>query len=190
MQGVKVLGKQRNLLYPLMLIAAITVIAFCIVGIATMLGWLPDARSTTEPTVESGGQAEPVRKPAQRISTGTARAPAPVACANCGVIESIRVVESKGEGSGAGAVAGGVVGGVLGNQVGHGGGRAVMTVVGAGAGAYAGHEIEKNVRRTTKYQIGVRMNDGSHRMFYQQTQPAFGIGQKVRATENGLAAAG
>ena len=48
MEGVKVLGKQRNLLYPLMLIAAITVIVFSIMGIATMLGWLPSAQSMAD----------------------------------------------------------------------------------------------------------------------------------------------
>jgi hypothetical protein len=33
------------------------------------------------------------------------------------------------------------------------------------------------------------MSDGSVRTFYQETQPALGVGQKVRVTENGLAAA-
>ncbi len=189
MQGVKVLEKQRNLLYPLMLIAAVTVIVFSIVGIATMLGWLPSARSMADPSsrteTAAGMESAPVR--ALPGKTAADRAPAP--CANCGVIESIHVVESKGEGSGVGAVTGGVVGGILGNQVGRGTGRTVMTVVGAGAGAYAGHEIEKNAKRSTQYQIGVRMSDGSLRTFYQHSQPALGVGQKVRVTENGVAAA-
>ena len=65
-----------------------------------------------------------------------------------------------------------------------------MTVVGAGAGAYAGNEIEKNAKRSTQYQIRVRMENGSYRTFYQKSQPALGIGQKVRVGEHGLAAAG
>ena len=191
MEGVKLLEKQRNLLYPLMVIAAVAVIVFSIVGIATMLGWLPSAQSMADPASRtdavSGMETAPVRAlPGSAAAVGT---PAPAQCASCGVIESIRVVESKGEGTGVGAVTGGVVGGILGNQVGRGSGRTVMTVVGAGAGAYAGHEIEKNVKRTTQYQIGVRMSDGGLRTFYQQSQPALGVGQKVEVTEKGLTAA-
>jgi outer membrane lipoprotein SlyB len=191
MEGVKVLEKQRNLLYPLMLIAAITVIVFSIVGIATMLGWLPSVQSMADPASRANAGSGLESAPVRALPAGAAadRAPAPAPCANCGVIESIHVVESKGEGSGVGAVTGGVVGGIVGNQVGRGSGRAVMTVVGAGAGAYAGHEIEKNVKRSTQYQIGVRMGDGTLRTFSQQTPPAFGAGQKVQVTESGLVAA-
>jgi outer membrane lipoprotein SlyB len=190
MEGVKLLAKQRNLLYPLMLIAAVTVIVFSIVGIATMLGWLPSARSMADPASRTDARSGMESAPARAVPGNVAaeRAPAPAECTNCGVIESIRAVEAKGEGSGVGAVTGGVVGGILGNQVGHGTGRTVMTVVGAGAGAYAGHEIEKNVKRSTQYQIGVRMSDGSLRTFYQQSQPVLGVGQKVRVTESGLVA--
>jgi outer membrane lipoprotein SlyB len=191
---VKVLDKRTNLLYPLMLIAAVTVIVFSVVGIATMMGWLPSAQSKNDPAprAEAVVRSEAALAPARPSAADAVNAPtsAAPACASCGVIESIRVVETKGEGSGVGAVTGGVVGGILGNQVGGGSGRTVMTVVGAGAGAYAGHEIEKNVKRSTQYQIRVRMQDGSYRTFYQQSQPALDLGQKVRVTERGLAAAG
>jgi outer membrane lipoprotein SlyB len=194
MQSARVFEKRTNLLYPLMLIAAVTVIVFSIVGIATMMGWLPSVQSNSEgtPRTEAVVGSEPAPAPVRRNAADAVNAPtsAAPACANCGVIESIRAVETKGEGSGLGAVTGGVVGGVLGNQVGGGRGRTVMTVVGAGAGAYAGNEIEKNVKRTTQYQIRVRMEDGSYRTFFQPSQPALGIGQKVRATERGLVAAG
>jgi hypothetical protein len=63
------------------------------------------------------------------------------ACKDCGTVTDVKTVKQKGEGSGLGAVAGGVVGGVLGHQVGSGRGNTAATVVGAGAGAYAGHEI-------------------------------------------------
>lgn len=194
MQSARLLEKRTNLLYPLMLIAAVTVIVFSLVGIATMLGWLPSAQSGSDRVSRSEAVVEGTRSPAAARPSATdvvarSRDAAP-ACGTCGVIESIRMVETKGEGSGVGAVAGGVVGGVLGNQVGRGTGRAVMTVVGAGAGAYAGNEIEKNAKRSTQYQIRVRMENGSYRTFYQKSQPALGIGQKVRVGEHGLAAAG
>lgn len=194
MQTAKALEKRTNLLYPLMLIAAVTVIVSSIVGTATLMGWLPRAQSSSNPALqsESTGATEISPSAAKPSAAEAASTPVPAApaCADCGVIESVRVVETKGEGSGLGAVTGGVVGGILGNQVGRGSGRAVMTVVGAGAGAYAGNEIEKNVKRSARYEIRVRMGDGSRRIFYQESQPALGPGQKVRVTEHGLAATG
>lgn len=43
-----------------------------------------------------------------------------------------------------GAVVGGLVGGLLGHQIGGGKGKTLATVGGAAAGAFAGHEIQKN----------------------------------------------
>src|SRR5574340_178560 len=74
--------------------------------------------------------------------TAAARA-APAVCRDCGVVEAVRPIEEKGEGTGLGAVAGGLVGGLLGNQIGRGNGRTVATVAGVAGGAYAGHQIEK-----------------------------------------------
>jgi outer membrane lipoprotein SlyB len=186
METVHTVEKRTGVLYPVMLIAAITVIVFSMVGIATMMGWMPSALSKNDPAVKTG------TVPAAKAGANRPRVVASAAanCSECGVIESIRAVEVKGEGSGIGAVAGGVVGGILGNQVGGGSGRTAMTVVGAGAGAYAGHEIEKNMNRSTSYQIRVRMNDGTYRTFYERSQPSFGVGQKVRVNEQGVTAAG
>src|SRR5439155_1330825 len=63
-------------------------------------------------------------------------APPSSVCATCGVVQSIRHVEKKGEGSGVGMIAGGVVGGLLGHQIGSGRGNTAATIAGAGAGAY------------------------------------------------------
>lgn len=71
MQTARVLEKRRNLLYPLMLIAAVTVIVFSIVGIATMMGWLPSAQSKNDPAprteavVRSEGAPAPARADAR-----------------------------------------------------------------------------------------------------------------------------
>lgn len=181
--------KRPGILYPVMVIAAIALIVFSVVGIATMMGWMPSAVSKIDPTEQpvtapaAPAQAAPGGRP--RLAANT-----PAACHDCGVIESIRAVEVKGEGSGAGAIGGAVVGGILGNQVGRGSGRTAATVVGAGAGAYAGHEIEKNVKKSVSYQVRVRMNDGTYRTFYESSQPALAIGQKVRVTGQGVIAAG
>ena len=182
------LRKRSGILYPVMLIAAIALIVFSAVGIATMMGWMPAALSGGDPVASSAPATAPVAKAA--VSRPRVTASAAAACHDCGVIESIRVVEVEGKGSGLGAIGGAVVGGILGNQVGRGNGRTAATVVGAGAGAYAGHEIEKNVNKTARYQVRVRMNDSTYRTFYENTQPGLVVGQKVRVTEQGVVAAG
>lgn len=79
MQGVKVLEKQRNLLYPLMLIAAVTVIVFSIVGIATMLGWLPSAQSMADKAARTDAAGVRKSAPPRPLpdSLAAERAPAP-----------------------------------------------------------------------------------------------------------------
>jgi len=79
----------------------------------------------------------------------------PAACHDCGVIESIRAVEVKGEGSGVGAIGGAVVGGVLGNQVGDGRGRQVARA----AGAIIGGAVGYNVSRDRKGNGGERIQE-------------------------------
>lgn len=101
-------------------------------------------------------------------------------CYDCGVIESVREVERAGDAGGLGAVAGGVAGGVLGNQVGAGRGRDVMTVVGAIGGAIAGHQIEKNVKKTKSYEIVVRFADGTTRTISQASAPSWRAGDSVK----------
>lgn len=154
--------KGSGFLYPLMLIAAIAVIVFSVVGIATMKGWMPRALSGADPAGRAAAAAP--AKPA--ASRPRATAGAGPACSDCGVIESIRAVEVRGEGSGIGAIGG------------------------AGAGAYAGHQIEKTMNRSVTYQIRVRMNDGTTRTIHEPAQPALVNGQKVRVTERGLVGAG
>ena len=105
------------------------------------------------------------------------------------MVDSVRAVEVKGEGSGLGVVAGGVLGGVLGNQIGGGNGRTAMTVVGAGAGAYAGNEVEKNMKKKVSYQIRVRMDDNSYRTFHS-AQPEVEVGQRVKVRDGRLVGAG
>jgi len=181
--------KRPGILYPLMLIAAITVIVFSVAGIATMMGWLPSVQSGSEPAARTG--AAPATAPAPKVTASRPRiASSAAACADCGVVESIQAVEVPGEGSALGAIGGAVVGGVLGNQVGRGRGRTAATVVGAGAGAYAGHEIEKNVKKSVSYQVRVRMNDGTVRTIQENAPPALAVGQKVRVTGQGVFASG
>lgn len=188
------------LLYPLLLVVGISVIIASLLGIAAMTGLLPQAQSQPVMNAAPIGRAvvdsemahqapkkTAVAKPAVQ-RRGDDKTPA-ARCEDCGVVESVHAVEAKGQGSGVGAVAGGVVGGILGNQVGGGNGRTAMTVVAAGAGAYAGNEIEKNMKRTISYEIRVRMDDQTVRTF-RSSQPEVGVGQRISVRDGRLVVAG
>jgi outer membrane lipoprotein SlyB len=108
---------------------------------------------------------------------------APAVCKTCGVVTSVKYVEQKGKGSGVGLVAGGVVGGVLGHQVGSGRGNTAATIIGAGAGAYAGNQVEKNAKKTSYWAVSVKLDDGSKRTINQDAQPAFHEGDRVKIVD-------
>src|SRR5213595_2740058 len=111
--------------------------------------------------------------------------PATEPCATCGVVDSVRYVEKKGQGSGAGLVAGGIVGGVLGHQIGSGRGNTAATILGAGAGAYAGNEVEKNAKKSSYWSVAIRMDNGSTRNFTYSNQPPVHEGERVRLIDGG-----
>jgi outer membrane lipoprotein SlyB len=193
-----------GMLYPLMVIAAVSVILLSVIGIATMTGHLPsafsqkmdavqqadpsDGKSSAAPTapVPSASNADTPAPPARQAIVGSTNRTAAAAhrqavvCGNCGVVESVTAEEIKGQGSGLGAITGGVVGAVLGHQIGSGRGRDVATVAGVVGGGVAGNEIEKNVKKSKRYLIRVHMEDGSTRVVTETVAPALSTGQRVR----------
>jgi outer membrane lipoprotein SlyB len=197
-------NNQRSI-HPVMVIAAVAVVLFCGVGSAAILGWLPTSNasgtvpgsapmpgqlaSTPEPQVAN--QAAPA--PAQALQDqNQGRAPEPVAkqapatCANCGVVESVRSIEHRPNGSGVGAAGGAILGGLLGNQVGSGHGRQIATVAGAVGGAVAGNQIEGNMKTTHTWDIVVRMDNGGKRTIHQSSQPSWRSGDSVRVVKGQL----
>lgn len=190
---------KNGMLYPLMILAAVSVIIFSVVGIATMTGQVPSAFSSSQRSAEAprgvqaaaGGEQQLVypAASAQERKTASAqgrRTTVVAECGNCGVVESIRQVEVKGQGAGLGMAVGGVAGGLLGNQVGHGGGRAVATIAGAAGGAYVGNEIEKTSRTQTAYRVTVRMEDGTYRTLTQNSQPGYAVGERVKVVDGAV----
>ena len=148
----------------------------------------------------------PVKHPAAPKAPAVARAnpssavedlPRPVAvapappprCNECGTIESINAVETAGEGTGIGAVAGAVLGGVLGHQVGEGNGKRLAKIGGAVLGGFAGNEAEKRIRKSTQWDVAVRMNDGSERHVTTSTLPTWHDGEAVRVVDGQILAA-
>ena len=101
-------------------------------------------------------------------------------CFECGMVESMREVEKKGDGTGLGAVAGGLTGLIVGKQLGNGRGQNVGAVLGAAGGAFAGHQIEKNTRSTKTYEVNVRMEDGGFRTVASAVAPTWRTGERVR----------
>lgn len=193
--------------HPLAWVAGIAVILFSAAGIAAIMGWIPTSTGTPgnnaareELTTNTAEPAAPKARtaPAQVASNAPATpkahpAPAPVQmasntpvkpkCAECGVIESVREIQHRGEGTGLGAVGGAVVGGLLGNQVGSGRGNTAATVVGAVGGVIAGNEIEKRVKSTKGYEITVRFDDGSSRVISAASAPTWRTGDHVKVVD-------
>lgn len=115
--------------------------------------------------------------------------PQPVAqarCYDCGEVAAVNAIEQKGEGSWIGPVAGGVGGAILGKQMGKGSGNTIMTILGAAGGAYAGHKVEQKVRTTTRWDVVVRMEDGSTRTVSAAEQPLWRVGDRVRVNNGTL----
>ena len=182
-------------------IAGIAVTVFSATGIAAIMGWIPTSTSSPTEDIALARQPAAPSKPAiarsdssaaqareargreqarEDARTARAQAQAKAHCAECGVIESVREITTKGEGSGVGAVGGAVVGGVLGHQVGDGSGQKIATVVGAVGGAVAGNEIEKRVKSTKSYEITVRLEDGSSRVIHEANAPTWRAGDRVK----------
>jgi outer membrane lipoprotein SlyB len=103
-------------------------------------------------------------------------------CANCGVVESVNLIEVKGEGGYLGAIGGGVVGALLGNQIGAGTGRTVAQIAGALGGAYAGRAIEGKTRTTNHFEVLVRLQNGTAQTVSFAAEPGFKVGDKVKVS--------
>jgi outer membrane lipoprotein SlyB len=164
--------------HPLVLGAAASVMVVSLVGAAAIGGLLPNAHSgkadAPAPTQASVAVASP------RLETAPRLAARDSACASCGTVASIHAVALRGDATGLGVVAGGLTGAVVGNQMGRGNGNTAMTILGAAGGAFAGNEIEKNVKKHYSYRVTVRMDDGSFRTISQPNSPAIAVGERVR----------
>ena len=159
----------KSRLHPLVAGAAVAVIIAAGVAVAAVTGALP------------GSKAEP-----ETQKVVTVPQPKPVAvCKNCGTVVSVKEVDVPGKGTGIGAVAGGVGGAVIGREIGDG--NRAGTVVGAAVGAIAGHQVERQARMHKRYDITVKMNDGSIRNLSDESGNPVTVksGDKVRVAQDG-----
>jgi len=179
-----------------MWVAGFAIIAFCVAGFAAIMGWIPtsigqpgSSAPITPPLVKSG---VPASKPTRTVQPPSDVAPiretpsVAARCNDCGVIESVREIEARGEGTGLGVVGGAVVGGVLGNQVGGGRGKDVATVLGAVGGAVAGNEVERRARTSVNTSVTVRMEAGGTRVVRETGASSWRAGDRVRIVDDRL----
>jgi len=193
----------KQSLHPIMVIAAVAVVLFCGVGSAAIMGWLPNSSATVPGAAPMPGQlssvppAEQQALPPQAAGYANNAAPAqqqqeqvaqqgPAVCTSCGVVQSVRSIEHRGQGSGVGAAGGAILGGLLGNQVGSGHGRQLATVAGAVGGAVAGNQVEGNMKTTHSWEITVRMDNGKKRVLHQSSQPQWREGDQVKIVNGQL----
>lgn len=163
-----------NRIHPLVAGASVAVIVAAGVAVAAITGHLPGSNADT---ARSQPMVSQPAKPAKEHK--------PVAlCKDCGTIVEVKEVDVRGKGTGVGAVAGGVGGAVIGHQIGE---NRAGTAIGAVAGAVVGHQIEREVRKHTRYDITVRMNDGSMRSLSDEsgTPVTLKSGDKVKVAQDG-----
>jgi|SRR5687767_7408161 len=206
------MSDSKNKTHPMIVSAAVAITLFSVVGVGVMTGIIPNSVSSDDVKREAAAKAAEVAAaktaaPAPRHQTNPTTAPRrtptpqvaasepapravppqPVAvarvCTECGVIESVKVVDSKGDASGLGAVGGAVVGGLVGTQIGSGRGTTAATVIGAAGGALAGNEVEKRMKSSKQYTVTVRMDDGNFRTVGFESEPGYSIGEKVKVLD-------
>jgi len=162
-------------------IAAIASAAIAVGGVAAVkTGVVPNPFQTTQQEETKAAAKAPA---AAKAKVAKAK---PVICHECGTVESIESFTEKGVASGGGAVAGGVVGAIIGHQIGSGRGKDLATVAGAVGGAVAGHEIEKNVKKVTRYRIALRMDDGTQQTLVLDAAIGVNVGDKVKIVDGML----
>lgn len=108
-------------------------------------------------------------------------------CTNCATVEAVNMSPTSNTSGALATGAGAVVGGLLGNQVGSGNGRTAATVAGAVGGAIAGREIERNRNGGQRYDVVVRLSDGSTQTMRYDNDPGFRVGDQVKVNDGVLA---
>jgi outer membrane lipoprotein SlyB len=201
-------------LNPLLTVAAISVTVLSAIGVAALTGMIPASKGQEnalqlpqevvkpiEPAITHPVAKPAVRKPVVRKVTPQPAEPAvyrefseaprvveapkpqpPVG--QLAVVESVREVKEPGDAKGLGAIAGGVLGGVVGNKLGKG--KGLVTILGAAGGAFAGHQVEKHARADKRWEIAVRLDDGSQRTLSSDVQPVWHAGDRVRLVNDKL----
>lgn len=142
----------------------------------------PASTPKSEPVVFREFNEPPAAAPLPPVAQLPAAPPAPAGIT--GVVESVREIRAKGQAGGAGAILGGIAGAVIGSAFGDG--RKAAAVLGAAGGALAGHHIEKDATGTKRWEISVRLDDGTSRVLSSDVAPFWSAGDRVRFLDGRL----
>jgi outer membrane lipoprotein SlyB len=172
--------------------------AFYFIGMAAIVGWsLPKA----DPAAPAGPRAESAMQMPDREDPGTAverPAPAPVTrnarsrvnCDGCGVIESVRRIDTRDEimewcaiGDPAGTR-------VPGNLFDGGDRDDLPSLADTAAGVIAGDFSTKKFRVTTRHQIVVRFRDGTRHVFNEDSPRTLREGDRIQVIAGSAGANG
>jgi len=179
-------------------LASTAVRAFYFIGVAAIVGWsLPKAA----PAAPAGPPAESAMSMPDRNVPGTAierPAPVPVTrqvrsrvnCEGCGVIESVRRIDTRDEimewcaiGDSAGTR-------VPGNLFGGGDRDDLPSLADMAAGVHAGNFSKKKFRVTTRHQIVVRFRDGTRHVFNEDSPRTLREGDRIQVIAGSAGANG
>lgn len=143
-------------------ITAIAVVTFGGIGVAAFMGLIPTSfgPSSAVPKVTVAA-AQPAQKTHAPVAAGS---PGRVICDECGVIESIRIINHDGTTGGLDAVG-------------------LDAVDGAMGGAKAGNAMENNTASTRSYAVTVRFDNGSSRVFNEINSPTWQMGDHIRIVD-------
>ena len=179
---------QARKIHPLVAGASVAVIIAAGVAVAAITGHLPGSKAEVAPEQAPPQHARAAQAKQHVASAQPAERAAehvPAKCHDCGVIVAVKEVEVPGKGTGVGAVAGGVGGAVVGHGIGE---NNAGTAIGAVVGAVAGHQIERQARAHKRYDITVRMEDGSTRALSDESGTPISLkaGEKVHVSKEGV----
>jgi outer membrane lipoprotein SlyB len=163
--------ERQQRLYPLLVVAAVSVTLFSLLGIAGITGYPPLLSG-------QGGTAPLTSQAASRpVNAGSS-------CQGCGVLESVSPLEPSG--SGVGALIGALSGAVWGNFIGQDSNGGAIALAGGLAGASTGHDIEQQGAQPEAWQIHIRMDDGTLHTINSRTLPEWRSGTRVKLVDEQL----
>lgn len=154
------------------------------IGMAAIAGWsLPEVASTghraerATPLTDSGVPDMTGEPPTSVHAKSSARHK--LNCERCGVIESVRRIDTREE-IVQGCAAGDTEGmRIPGYRIDGGDRNDLMWLAETVAGVIAGDHRAKNVRVTTRHQIVVRFRDGSRHVFNEDSQRTLREGDRI-----------
>jgi outer membrane lipoprotein SlyB len=155
---------------------------------------VPEPRAAVAPPEDDAGRVSPYPTEVPRSAPRSVlpapfsqpRLPPPAApsrrtaCADCAVVESVQAMRPEPRVGVVGAVIGGVTGALLGDRIAGRAERHWARLAGAIGGALAGRAIERNASGPVRYDVWLRLPDGTRQVRSYPNPPPYRAGDVVR----------